>query len=205
MPGRNTVKDYAAEHYYHIYNRGANKNVIFHEASDYKLFLYLLKRHLGIKPLLDKQQRPYRHLKDSVDLVSYCLMPNHFHLLVYNKEQNGIELLMRSVTTTYSMYYNKKYQHSGHVFQGIYKATLIESDTYLQHISRYIHRNPKNYMEYEYSSYKPLVKQYDVEWLSKKLLNDIFEGTIEEYEQFVADYEDYKESLEEITLDLADH
>lgn len=205
MPARNTIKEYGEGCYYHVYNRGVSKQKIFHDEHDYKYFLFLLKRHLSHKPVSDKFGREYRHLAQKVKLAAYCLMPNHFHFLIFNQEREGMELLMRSVITAYSMYYNKKYQHSGRLFQGAYKASLIESDSYLQHICRYIHRNPKDYITYQYSSYGPSVKQHKSEWLSNLLFEDIFEGTTEEYEAFVADYEDFKESLDQIELDLADH
>jgi hypothetical protein len=130
-------------------------------------------------------------------------MPNHFHLLLLNKESSGMELLMRSLTTAYSMYYNKKYKHSGHVFQGIYKASMIDSDSYIQHISRYILLNPKGYKEYAYSSYKSVAEDWNVEWLDTKELLSTFEGTKQEYLDFIADYSDYKDSLEDIELELA--
>lgn len=204
MPARNSIKEYASEHYYHIYNRGMSKQEIFHEDDDYRYFLYLLKRHLSPQPVTDKYGREYVHLAKSIHLVSYCLMPNHFHLLIYNDEQDGMELLMRSVITTYSMYYNKKYDHSGRLFQGTYKASLIESERYIQHISRYIHRNPRDYKTYQYSSYQPLIRKWDMPWLTTMLFDDIFEGTVQEYEKFVSDSEDYKSTLEEIGFDLAD-
>ena len=204
MPARNTIKEYGEDYYYHVYNRGANKQTIFHDDADYKYFLHLLKRHLSTNPTLDKLGREYRHLRTHVDLISYCLMPNHFHLLLYNRQREGMELLMRSITTAYSMYYNRKYDHSGRLFQGAYKASLIESEPYLQHISRYIHRNPKDYEQYPYSSFTPLVNQHSIEWLSNDLLDNIFEGSTEDYKIFVADYEDYEDTLEEIKIDLAD-
>lgn len=205
MPARNTDKEYGENCYYHIYNRGANRTEIFHDEEDYSVFLNILKRHLSQRPCFDRVGREYRHLKKDISLLCYCLMPNHFHLLIYNKSKNGIELLMRSLATTYSMYYNKKYKHSGHIFQGVYKASLIEVEQYLDHISRYIHRNPKNYKTYDYSSYKALVGSWDVEWLDKEEFWNIFEGTTEEYKEFLDDYEDFKESIQEISEDLADN
>lgn len=204
MPSKNAIKTYASGQYYHLYNRGANKEVIFHERPDYLYFLYLFKRHLSKHPLLDKAQRPYRHLYGKVELLAYCLMSNHFHLLVYNVEKTGIESLMHSVITAYSMYYNKKYEHSGRLFQGVYKASMITADQYLQHVARYIHRNPKNYERYAYSSYQVTVNQYQVDWLSNRLINEIFDGSIKEYESFVADYEDFKESWSEVKNSIAD-
>ncbi len=204
MPAKNATKEYAADQYYHIYNRGANKAVVFHDKDDNVYFLHLLKRYLSPNIASDRFGRDAKNYHETIELISYCLMPNHFHLLILNKEPKGIEQFMRSLTTAYSMYYNKKYQHSGRLFQGTYKATLIDSDAYLQHISRYIHRNPSEYKTYDFSSYRAIVDDWHVEWLSNKLLDDIFEGSRKEYAEFVDDYEDYKEMLEEISTDLAD-
>lgn len=203
MPARNTIKEYGEDCYYHLYNRGVSKATIFHDKNDYSVFLNTLKRHLSLKPHQDRVGREYRHLQKDVSLLCYCLMPNHFHLLVLNKSTQGIEQLMRSLATTYSMYYNRKYKHSGHIFQGVYKGSLIENDKYLSHISRYIHRNPQDYKSYSYSSYQALIKDWDVEWLDKKEFWNIFEGTPKEYEEFVGDYEDMKANMPEISEDLA--
>lgn len=204
MPSRNSIKQFADNAYYHIYNRGNNKQTVFHDDQDYKVFLNLLKRHLSLKPSYDRQGRKYPHLKDSAGLLTYCLMPNHFHLLVLNRSTRGIESLMRSVSTSYVGYYNKKYQRIGSLFQGRYKAALITNDAYLQHISRYIHLNPKGYQDYPYSSYKALTQNWCVEWLDAVSFWDTFDGNIHDYKEFVADFEDYKKSLETIEQELAD-
>lgn len=204
MPSKNIVKIYADEQYYHVYNRGVNKSNIFIDDTDYVVFLSLLKRHLGIKPTFDKFGRPYKHLRDSAALLSYCLMPNHFHLLLLNKKDRGIEQLMRSVSTAYARYFNNKYQRVGPVFQSNFKASLINSDMYLMHISRYIHLNPKDYKIYKYSSYKAITESWSVEWLSTEELMNTFDGTRKDYAEFVADYEDYKEMLDAIKDGLAD-
>ena len=204
MPSRNSTKTLAEGHYYHVYNRGASKQAIFRDENDYTYFLYLLKRHLGTEEARDKYERPYRHLRSQVDLLCYCLMPNHFHLLLLNKEPTGIEQLLRSVSTAYSMYFNRKYQHSGHVFQGIYKASMIDHDAYLQHISRYILRNPDQYKSYSFSSYTALAQEWSVDWLSTDELLQTFEGTKKNFLQFIDDYEDYKNTLDDIEYELAD-
>lgn len=203
MPSRNSLKEFAGNAYYHLYNRGNNKQVIFQDEKDYAKFLSLLKRHLDLEPHFDKQKREYPHLRNQISLLSYCLMPNHFHLLVLNKEQRGIELLMRSVSTSYVAYYNKKYQRVGPLFQGRYKASIIDTEPYVQHISRYIHRNPPDYHEYKFSSLKALLEDWEMNWLDKMEFWNIFEGTPKEYLEFVDDYEDYKDTLDEIEFDLA--
>ncbi len=204
MPSRNVIKEFGEGSYYHLYNRGVNKDRIFHDDQDYATFLNFLKRHLSKEPQSDRLGRSYKHLYKDVALISYCLMPNHFHLFVLNKTQRGIEELMRSIATSYSIYYNKKYQRIGPLFQGRYKASLIESEHYFAHISRYIHRNPSNYRTYSYSSYQALTKGWDVKWLNEAEFWNTFDGTIEEYIDFVDDYDDFKESLDFISEDLAD-
>ncbi len=203
MPSRNILKEFGAGSYYHIYNRGVNKQQIFNDTDDYVVLLNIFKRHLGEKPQADRLGREIKHLRNDVSLLTYCLMPNHFHLFVLNKTERGIEELMRSVATSYSMYYNKKYKRVGPLFQGRYKASLIESERYFAHISRYIHRNPTKYKTYQYSSYIALTQNWNVEWLDKKEFWKTFEGSVKDYEDFVADYEDYKETLDELSIELA--
>lgn len=204
MPSKNTIKIYAGDSYYHIYNRGANQDVVFHDKRDYSVFLSLFKRYLSPTEMVDDKGRPYKNMSSDISLISYCLMPNHFHLLCLNKNPEGIQYLMRSICTAYSMYYNRRYNHSGHVFQGIYKATLIDSDRYLQHISRYIHRNPVDYLNYEYSSYLPIVNNWEIPWLNLENFWLTFEGNTIDYESFVADYENYTDTLDEMIHTLAD-
>lgn len=77
-----------------------------------------------------------------VDIIAYCLMPNHFHLLLRQKREKGIQLFLQKIGTGYTHYFNTRYERSGVLFQGRSKAALVESDVYLSHLSRYIHLNP---------------------------------------------------------------
>lgn len=204
MPSRNIVKLYGDDQYYHVYNRGVNKDDIFRDDSDYAVLLSLLKRHLSNEIAHDKFGREFKHLKNDVALLAYCLMPNHYHLLLLNRNKTGVEQLMRSIGTAYSRYFNKKYGRVGPVFQGNFKASLIYSDSYIQHISRYIHLNPENYKNYRWSSYIAITQRQSVEWLDSNELLQTFNGTIKDYVDFVDDYIDYKDMLDEIKYDLAD-
>lgn len=174
MPKRNAIKNYGEGEYYHCYNRGANKDPIFRDVEDYGYFLGLFKRHLSSEPACDKQQRKYPHYADQVELIAYCLMTNHYHLLLHLKQQEGIERLMRSVMTAYSAYYNRKYQRSGVLFEGRFLASRIDSDAYLWHVSRYIHLNPldmgEDPMRYEYSSIAYFRGDKYAEWLHPGVL-----------------------------------
>lgn len=204
MPSKNVIRDLGADCFYHVYNRGVDKQLTFRDEQDYVMFLGILKRHLSNQPQHDSFGREYKDLSGYISLLSYCLMPNHFHLMVYNKEMEGLEHLMRSLATSYSLYFNKKHKRVGHLFQGRFKASRIDADDYLVHISRYIHRNPRDYKNYKYSSYIPLTKGWDVEWLDDKKFWETFDGTIKDYEAFVADYRDVKKTYKIIDAYLAD-
>lgn len=203
MPSRNRVKLYYENAYYHIYNRGVNKKIIFVDDEDYRVFLNLLKRYVDEQPHKDKKGREYEWLRPNVTLAAYCLMPNHFHLLAYQRDANGITRLLRAVCTAYSGYFNKKYKRVGPLFQGVFKATDISSDDYLLHISRYIHLNPKQYRTWQYSSYLNYLRKKQNSWLDPSSILDLFNG--DSYEDFVADYEDHKAMLDEIKYSLADY
>jgi len=113
--------------FYHVYNRGHNKQIIFYDAKDYRRYLKRLGEYLQ---------------KHEVTLLAYCLMPNHVHLLLRQDGDELIDRFIHRLHTAYTMYFNKKYEKVGAVFQGRFKAKLIDTDEYLLHVSRYIHINP---------------------------------------------------------------
>src|SRR3989338_7697833 len=125
MPARPQI--FIPNGHYHIYNRGHNKNPIFLQTKDYQRYLKRLEEYLK---------------KHDVALLCYCLMPNHVHLLMRQNGDESIERFIHRLHTAYTMYFNKKYERIGAVFQGRFKAKLIETDEYLIHVSRYIHLNP---------------------------------------------------------------
>src|SRR3989344_349622 len=172
MPSRNIVKTYIPDSYYHIYCRGVNKDMVFNQPRDYAVFLNLLKRYLSKKPVKDKQGREYMHLYGELELLSYCLMPNHFHLLIYQTSSTAMRQLMHSILTSYSGYFNKINGRRGPLFESCYKASLISNDSYLEHISRYIHLNPKNWKDYKYSSLPYYIDKNRAEWLRHKRISN---------------------------------
>ena len=167
--------------YYHIFNRAVNKQVIFHNTSDYFRFLFLtlyfqspiIFQQLGRKVkefvqsrALDSVEEDEIIKKRRVELVAFCIMPNHFHLIVKELDEGGIAAYMQRVLTSYSKYYNTKYQKSGHVFQGPYRAVHIADDRQLLHLSAYIHRNPREISkwfkkedQYPWSSYQDFIDE----------------------------------------------
>lgn len=203
MPSKNRVKQYTEDSYYHIYNRGVNRGLIFKEDEDYGAFLNLFKRYLSKEPVLDNKKREYPWLHKDIKLLAYCLMPNHFHLLVYQADQEAMQKLMRGVCTSYTRYFNKKYNRVGHLFQDIYKASRISSDAYLLHISRYIHLNPEDYANWSYSSLGYYLGNKSGEWIDPEQILSLFED--ESYQEFLKSYQYDKSKDTDYISELADH
>jgi putative transposase len=187
MPSKYYLRNFARGYYYHVYNRGANKEIVFRDHEDYNAFIEILAYYLTFPnglplSMLDNLKVKVPNLKKintlaSINLCVYCLMPNHFHLvfkqLTENDERTGITNLMRRLTITYSMYLQRKYSHSGAVFQGKFKNILVKKDSQLIQLSKYIHRNPLELLgseplnSYQYSSYKFYIgDELPPEWLN---------------------------------------
>ena len=129
-----------------------------------------------------------------ISFISYCLMPNHFHLLVKQKNATTIDTFMNSLCTRYAMYFNKKYKRVGVLFQDHYKAVRVASDEQLLHLSRYIHRNPIKLLQggplqsYSYSSYQEYLGLRSSSWVASHLILDYFrknKNASESYRSFV--------------------
>lgn len=203
MPTRNVVKVYVSDSYYHIYNRGWNLTKIFLDEEDYLYFEQLLSRHLSPKPQQDSKEREYIQLYPSIELSAYCLMGNHFHLLVYQREEQAITALMKSLLVSYTIYFNKKYKRRGALFESTYKAVLIHEDIQLMHITRYIHLNHNAYQTWLHSSYRDYlaIKSECREWLHPKSILELFDSKAQ-YEEFVADYEEAQRERDMIKQEL---
>lgn len=202
MPSKHVEKIYTLDTYYHVFNRGVGRRSIFKDEKDYVVFLSLLKRYLGEEPIKDKQNREYPWFHNEIQLLAFCLMPNHYHLLVYQQDEHAMTNLLRSLCTSYTRYFNKKYKRVGHLFQDRFKASRISNDAYLLHISRYIHLNPKDYKNWQFSSLPYYLDQKHSNWMSPQPILDLFEN--ESYINFVKDYESHKKIMEEIKSELAD-
>ena len=112
--------------YYHIFNRGNNKQAIFLDSMDYMALLKRLKIVLGL--YIDTQLRVHPLPKNSFSVISYCLMPNHFHFLIRQNTDVGIEKLIQKVITSYVMYFNRKYNRVGGLFQDAFGQQGLCSD-----------------------------------------------------------------------------
>jgi len=182
---------------FHIYNRGNNKEPIFYDESDYRAFLLRLGLVLGIEEELLKHHPltsvPYSRIRLTAEknlfrVHSFCLMPNHFHLLLEQCSDIPISNLMLKVCTSFAKYINKKYQRVGHIFQDQFKSVLIESDSQLMWTSSYIHMNPvkatlcKTPRDYPWSSYHEFLDKKEPLLVHTKFILDIF-GNVENFEQ----------------------
>ena len=132
--------------YYHLYNRGNSKQVIFNDKTDYYHFIKLLylsnTQKRFVLDRINKDIFSFDREETLVGIGSYCLMPNHFHILITEKIDGGITKFMQKLTTAYSMYYNKKYNRTGGLFEGRFKSQHLNNDEYLKYIFSYIHLNP---------------------------------------------------------------
>ncbi|MFH1455123.1 MAG: transposase [bacterium] len=133
--------------YYHIYNRGVDKREIFVDGQCCDRFVLLLYYANMAEPVhiqrLFGQGLPLKRQGESLTGIgAWCLMPNHFHLLVRAKTDGGLSKFLAKLQTGYSMYFNKRNERSGSLFQGVFKAEHVDKDEYLKYLYSYIHLNP---------------------------------------------------------------
>lgn len=152
-------------HYYHIYNRGANRQSIFLEDRNYLYLLRLLKQTCAAC---------------QVSVIAYCLLPNHYHWLLRQDGDIPVRDVPKRVFGSYSQAYNKAYHHSGVLFEGPYRAIHIDTDEYLRHLCRYIHANPVRHgiadaLElWPYSNYLDWIGKRHGTLLDPRLITQLF-------------------------------
>lgn len=196
-------------HFYHIYNRGIEKRDIFLEPKDYERFLILLylcndSKPVNIRDLYDKGLSFVEIMQIEkegvlVDIGAYCLMPNHVHLLIKGCHENGISIFTKKLFTGYSMFFNKKYQRSGRLFENTFKAELVNEDNYLKYLFSYIHLNPvklidKNWKEFGIKDFKntfDFLKNY--RWSSYNTYSNDLGDTIINKDSFPKYFENFQE------------
>jgi putative transposase len=202
MPARNSRKVYLEEGYYHLYNRGVEKRDIFLDNQDYETFLSYLQAYLTPKDtekltlkLADhtlyaaekeniRRMLRLNNFSQDLTLLSYCLMPNHFHFFIKQKRAATIDRFMNSLGTRYTMYFNKKYKRVGTLYQSVYKAAALTSESQFLHLSRYIHKQsyktqPCSYDDYIGRKKTPWVKPEEILSIhAKKYPNLTYEAFI---------------------------
>ena len=165
--------------YYHIYNRGIDKRIIFKSKKDYERFIMLLylansDDSFRLDNILNKQHKTFGEAlvldKDEplVSIGAWCLMTNHFHLLIRQEVDGGVTKFMRKLGVGYSMFFNIKYQRKGALFGGLFKSKLIGvDDNYMRQLFGYIHINP---LEIEFPEWKDKIKKSSINMNMKKFL-----------------------------------
>jgi len=213
MPRR--VVPLVNDHYYHVLNRGVEKRNIFHDDRDRTRFLEMLDyyRYLGPKPSFSKvgseQIQDFQGNEKLIEINCFCLMPNHFHLLIKQLKDGGISEFMRKTSDGYTRYFNLRHDRIGPLFQGAYKAVLIEKDEQLMHVSRYIHLNPLvsfltgDLNSFKWSSFPIYLGLQQNDLVNKKEISGFFKDG-ESYKNFVLDQADYAIKLEQIKHALLD-
>lgn len=195
------MKVFVPNAFYHVYNRGWNLGKIFIDEEDYRYFEYLLARHLSPEPAQDKAGKEYRHLYPDVRLIAYCLVGNHFHILLYQRDdETAITRLMTSLIPAYTAYFNKRHGRRGSLFESTYKSVVMTNDMQLQHITRYIHLNHAQYETWPHSSYQDYLDS-PRPWIDPQPILDLFSSR-DAYKEFVTDYEEVQRERDSIKREL---
>ena len=190
---RRTVQFVQGE-YYHIYNRGCNKENIFLSDGNYRFVLGILK----------KKARLY-----SVSVIAYCLMPNHYHFLLRQNADKSVGKCIQEVFNKYTKAFNVMYKRTGTLFEGPFKAIHVSKHDYLLHMCRYIHRNPleaglvRQLENWKYSNFLEWVELRRGSLFDKQFRKDYFSST-DEYRIFVTEYVSPKKELKEFEKSLLD-
>ncbi len=209
MPSRKVP--FVNDEIYHIYNRGNEKRIIFDSSNYFKRFLKTLKyyQHEGPKPKLSRffdSSFKLDPTKKIVEIIGYCLMPNHFHLLIKQIKDGGITEFVSKLSNSYTKYYNTKNNRVGSLFQGEFKSVHIDNYEQLIHVHRYIHLNPvvsylaKKPEDYEWSSYSEFSESKQDICLISEILA-LF-ASPEKYQEFVNDQIEYGQTLERLKHQL---
>ncbi|MBI2595385.1 transposase [Candidatus Daviesbacteria bacterium] len=213
MPYRQTP--FINQNFYHIFNRGVEKRIIFLTQDDYDRFFQTIYYYQfsGPKPRFSTHRRfrfkDFHKNPKIVEIIVFCFMPNHFHLLIRQIRDGGIVEFMSKVLNGYTKYFNTKHRRVGALFQGQFKAVMIETDEQLLHVSRYIHLNPyvaeltKDLADFSNSSYKEYVTLGGQGICVKEHILNFFKNSMH-YQKFINDYEDYALRLKRIEHLLID-
>ncbi len=145
MPER--LVPFTFDEHYHVYNRGNSKQIIYRNTSDYLRFMHILylansEKPFKVRNLSTQNLYEFERGGQLVAIGAYCLMPNHFHILLKPLVDGGVSAFMKKLSTSYSMFFNKKYERTGALFEGKFKSRHVNSDEYMKYIFSYIHLNP---------------------------------------------------------------
>lgn len=203
---------------YHVFNRGLDRRSIFTDKNEFERIQKLIKfyRHKDI-PIrfsqvnhqpIEIKERMLKNLYKSeriIDILAYCIMPNHFHFLLKQTDDKGISTFIANIANAYTKYFNTKHKRTGNLFEGVFKAVHIETEEQLIHVSRYIHLNPvassiipdRELENYRWSSYPEYLSLSKEEISQKELILSMFKS-VRDYREFVNDQIDYAKQLDAI-------
>lgn len=198
--------DLAPGEVYHVFTRGVDKQNIFRDDVDRKRWLGLLVHCLPVGVIqsysLALRSKNEQKITESgvglIDLMAYCLMNNHVHLLLKENHENGTSLYMQRLLNSYAKYFNVRHKRSGPLFTGRFKAVLVDEDDQLLHVSRYIHLNPyvahmvKDPLGYQWSSLTDYVTEKSKPTCHTGLISELMDPA--EYQKFVTDEADYAQA-----------
>ena len=194
------------DEYYHIFNRGVDKREIFSDAQDYERFLLSMnllndsKDGLMIAWRDYKENNPFakvdeflklrfRERDPLVEIIAYCLNPNHYHFILKQVAEKGIEKFLHKIGVSHTKYYNEKYKRTGSLFQGVFKSILINSNDYLLYLSVYVNKNNfihgyNNNDSWPYTSLHDYLKNKESNLTHKNIITEQFRN-IDEYKDFL--------------------
>ncbi len=162
---------FASGEYYHIYNRGNSKQTIFHNKEDYYRFsklIFLANGDNNFKvSFIGNNIYNFDRGDKLVNIGCYCLMPNHFHILLTQPDDGNISKFMQKLSTGYSMYYNIKYERTGTLFEGKFKSRHVNDDRYLKYLFSYIHLNPVKLIEPKWKEKGVVNKKQVLQYLQR--------------------------------------
>ncbi|MFC1726953.1 transposase [Patescibacteria group bacterium] len=203
---------------YHLFNRGVDSCPTFLTSVDYRRFLKTINFYryfplpVRLSQFLDYSIKEKENIlndlassmKDQVSILSFCLMPNHYHILARQIKDNGISNFLRLVQNSYTKYFNIKKERIGPLFQGPFKVVRVETDEQLIHLSRYIHLNPyssyvvksiEDLVKYPWSSFTNYLGKNSHQFVNKRFVLGMFKSK-REYQNFVFNQADYQRQFE---------
>ena len=211
-------------HYYHIFSRSIAGYVVFNDSEEFNriyeimhLFRYIdfdykysNYKKLEISLQAEIFDRLQRDSKKSIDIIAYCLMPTHIHLILKQKTNNGISKYMSKLLNSYTRYFNTVHKRTGPLWTGRFKSVLVEKDEQLLHLTRYIHLNPVSAGlvdepdDWGFSSHNEYIEDMEE---GDKICNykKVIDITPADYKKFVGDRKDYQKQLSQIKSMLIDH
>lgn len=197
---------------YHIFNKSIAEFKIFNNDSDYSRIINVICYYQREKPLIsfsnfiktrqNSFKRDYSEKEKLIEIIAYCVMPTHLHLVLKQLKENGISTFVSNVLNSYSRYFNIRYNRKGPLWEGRFKSVLVKNDEQLLHLTRYIHLNPvtaylvDNPEEWVASSYKEYLSETCPNALCK--YTDILQINPVSYSEFVKNRISFQRDLAKI-------